>query len=703
MNRCARCFSDLSALAVFCPQCAQANQPDFEQLVGQIIGERYRLERRLSQGGLATVLAATDLQTRQPVVVKISNPAQLARREQSFALEPEDARNYWNEMLARMEREAEVLAGISHPHIVKFYGTGLLSDDLRYVVMEFLHGYTLREALAAKGRLTWQQARPLVKAVTSALAEVHARNIVHRDITPRNIFLVEAEPPSAGVGFSDRDAEATDAQDSVLYKLIDFGISKFPQPPGAPPFTQHSVLSGTVAYASPEQCQSLPLDHRTDIYSLGVVMYEMLTGQCPFVGRTPTEIALKHLQTAPAPPRVLNPEIPAFVEHAILRALAKDPAARQTDVAEFWAELSQQTHRIVIPIAQEREDALPEFVEDVWASDATVEHDRAEVLSPVPRRRWRTAVAAAVVMLLVGAGLLARQLNKREMHLPTLSELTGKATPALTPTPTGTVGPIAPGSDADALEMAARLSQTAAATGLPMGTANPLLTADSAFGRGAGPGASQSAPVSTRNGASASHSTPAKTDAVQASPPMPKTPPQTPPAPAPTVAIARAPVPQSQPDLAEAPRRDSAAAEAAPRKIRPREPEGPPTDGFEHRRETAANAARQPASVSSADDAEDQDDERHDSRAESEQVGPKLIQWNGPVNRERVIKIEMPGVPGTLEIPRVYRDRVAIVEPPASSNQWRCAVLRVYGRGGVSFVMRWWPLVGRGVRFTAHR
>ena len=116
MNRCARCFSDLSALAVFCPQCAQANQPDFEQLVGQIIGERYRLERRLSQGGLATVLAATDLQTRQPVVVKISNPAQLARREQSFALEPEDARNYWNEMLARMEREAEVLAGISHPN-----------------------------------------------------------------------------------------------------------------------------------------------------------------------------------------------------------------------------------------------------------------------------------------------------------------------------------------------------------------------------------------------------------------------------------------------------------------------------------------------------------------------------------------------------------------------------------------------------------
>ncbi|MBL8168053.1 MAG: hypothetical protein JNJ50_07860, partial [Acidobacteria bacterium] len=106
MNRCARCFSDLSALAVFCPQCAQANQPDFEQLVGQIIGERYRLERRLSQSGLATVLAATDLQTRQPVVVKISNPAQLARREQSFALEPEDARNYWNEMLARMEREA---------------------------------------------------------------------------------------------------------------------------------------------------------------------------------------------------------------------------------------------------------------------------------------------------------------------------------------------------------------------------------------------------------------------------------------------------------------------------------------------------------------------------------------------------------------------------------------------------------------------
>ena len=134
-------------------------------------------------------------------------------------------------------------------------------------------------------------------------------------------------------------------------KLIDFGIAKFPQPPGAPLFTQHSTLSGTVAYASPEQCASHPVDHRSDIYSLGVVLYEMATGQRPFTGRTPTEVALKQIQSEPRPPRSINPAISVAVEKAILRALAKGPADRQQSAEELSEELRTASNQILIPLA----------------------------------------------------------------------------------------------------------------------------------------------------------------------------------------------------------------------------------------------------------------------------------------------------------------------------------------------------------------
>src|SRR5262249_50937421 len=125
-------------------------------------------------------------------------------------------------------------------------------------------------------------------------------------------------------------------------------IAKFPQPAGAPPFTQHSPLAGTVAYASPEQCASHQVDHRSDIYSLGVVIYEMVTGQRPFKGRTPTEIALKQIQSEPKPPRTINPTISASLEKTILRALAKSPEQRQQSVEELASELQSSSNQIVI-------------------------------------------------------------------------------------------------------------------------------------------------------------------------------------------------------------------------------------------------------------------------------------------------------------------------------------------------------------------
>src|SRR5262245_31446935 len=166
-------------------------------------------------------------------------------------------------------------------------------------------------------------ALPIALEVASALIEVHARGIVHRDINPRNIMIADC-----------------------AIKLIDFGIAKFPQPPGAPPFTQHSALAGTVAYASPEQCASHQVDHRGDIYSLGVVLYEMATGRRPFNGRTPTEIALKQIQSEPKPPRSINSAIRDVLEKTILRALAKNPADRQQSAEELSEELRKSSNQI---------------------------------------------------------------------------------------------------------------------------------------------------------------------------------------------------------------------------------------------------------------------------------------------------------------------------------------------------------------------
>ncbi|MDX2041741.1 MAG: serine/threonine-protein kinase [Acidobacteriota bacterium] len=191
MTRCQRCFGDLSEFAVFCPNCAQVHEPDLSQLLNQTVGGRYKLYRRLGQGGLSTVFAATDLQSDNIVVVKVSDPAQLVRRELSYAIDAEAARNYWHEMLERMRHEAETLTGIDHPNIVRLFDSGMIGDDLRFVAMEFLRGRTLREELDARGRLDIAEAASIALQLCDALGEVHARGIVHRDINPRNVMIAD--------------------------------------------------------------------------------------------------------------------------------------------------------------------------------------------------------------------------------------------------------------------------------------------------------------------------------------------------------------------------------------------------------------------------------------------------------------------------------------------------------------------------------
>src|SRR5262249_5025427 len=344
-----------------------------------------------------------------------------------YAMDPNPARGYWDELLERMRREAETLASIDHPNIVRFFGTGRINEDLRYVAMEFLRGRTLREELDEYGRIEPRETARRMHGVSAALAEVHARGIIHRDINPRNIFLCD---------------------NSI--KLIDFGIAKFPQPDGVPPFTRHSLMSGTVAYTSPEQCQSRPIDQRSDIYSLAIVVYEMLTGERPFQGRTPTEIALKQIQSEPTSPRALNTSIPINLEQTILRALAKDPDERHQNVREFAEELRVGSNQILISI----DGPVQSLSEN--------EVDLAEELPPSetkPGRHWRRATLATAASLstLIAGGLAWEYLTSPSSRPETLNSTLA------TQLPTPSIMGSTEGSDADALELDAKLPRPTAA------------------------------------------------------------------------------------------------------------------------------------------------------------------------------------------------------------------------------------------------
>ncbi|QQS47943.1 MAG: protein kinase [Acidobacteriota bacterium] len=644
MDRCARCFGDLDDLAVFCPHCAQAHEPKFARLIDSVIDGRYRIYRRLSQGGLSSVFAATDLETDRIVVIKISDPAQLVRRESSYSIDSESARRYWSEMIERMQREVEHLAEMDHPNIVRVLGSGTINQDLRYVVMEFLQGQTLRTVIDRDGRFDTSAAMSVIRQICQALEAIHQRGIVHRDINPSNIIL------------------CGDDRSPDLIKLIDFGIAKFPQPAGAPPFTRNSSLRGTVAYSSPEQCQSLEVGPRSDIYSLAIVCFELLTGQRPFDGRTPTEIALKHIQTTPPEPRSINADIPAGLSRAILRALAKDPAERPETVTEFLQELETGSSQFTISL-ESRSGEQEDETQD----------DSVERVRLARRRRRRLAVAGAALLVALAAGglLMAGQMlswrGSPEQSAGT--EVQGS------PQPNGETDELIFGSDADSLELAARSSQLRDfRPPVPFQIKTAPITS---------PRLVKAVDKATRSlpGKAASKATPKTTPVARPAGGKPKAPPVR----DPVVSPRQIPAPGGQPDLSQSPDRrsaDKAESQAGASRDDDRQPA---QDLPEHRDQTVSDRppAKSPENRSASS-------KRNDRK--NPQIGPKLIQWSGSVNRVREIKIEMPGLPGTIDIPRVYRNRVAVVEPPNPSNDWEYAILRVFGRGNVSFLIRWWPM-----------
>jgi serine/threonine protein kinase len=453
------------------------------------------------------------------------------------------------------------------------------------------------------------------------------------------------------------------------------------------------------------------VDHRSDIYSLGVVLYEMVTGQRLFTGRTPTEIALKQIQAEPVPPRQLQADLPVSLERAILRALAKNPDERPQTAESFAEELQASARQVLIPLQNFQATEADQEAEQSVDGENEELIDRVRL---VRRRRRRVALAAAALVLvgaatgiLFGKNWLASQLAGS----PLANLVTLDAQPS--PSPGGSPDATSSGiSDPDALELMAQLPADSVAGGTGNKGAQPSSPTNSGYPAMAAPAKPTPAPAPAGMVV-----TPSATPQASI-----KTPPPSPPTPAPTVAVARAPktgspqtgssTPASKPEVAQTSRknedsydrRQSNDGQGGNSADNPYHNDSPPVarrdrvatnrqrDEDDSRRDS--NSRRHEPTVKDDDDPQDRDD--------SPQLGPKLIQWSGSVNREREIVIDLPGKPGRLEIPRVYRNRVGMVEPPSPSNRWRCAKLRVFGQGGVSFVVRWWPEIVSFSRLAGH-
>ena len=263
----------------------------------RVFSDRYEMVNHIARGGMAQVYLAQDLLLDRPVALKVLFPELSVDRH----------------FVERFRREAKAAANLSHPNIVSIYDWGQ-GDSTYYIVMEYVDGPTL-SALLKQGPLAAERAAAIAASVAAALDFAHRRGVIHRDVKPGNVLI----------------------DDRAQVKVADFGIARAIGT--SEDLTQTGSVMGTATYFSPEQAQGYSVDPRSDVYSLGVVLYEMVTGKPPFTGDNPVSIAYKHVKEAPPRPAAVNPAVPPGLEAVILTAMAKEPAARYQSAEEMRADL----------------------------------------------------------------------------------------------------------------------------------------------------------------------------------------------------------------------------------------------------------------------------------------------------------------------------------------------------------------------------
>src|ERR1700688_3497374 len=269
-----------------------------EPVEPRVFSNRYELTHLIARGGMAQVYRARDRQLDRPVALKVLFPELSVDRA----------------FVERFRREAQAAANLSHPNIVPVFDWGEDSGSY-FIVMEFVDGRALSSILRTAGPLHPDRAAEIAADVAGALAYAHRHGVVHRDVKPGNVLITE---------------EGT-------IKVTDFGIARAVNTEES--LTQTGAVMGTATYFSPEQAEGMGVDSRSDIYSLGVVLFEMVTGRPPFMGDTPVAVASKHVRDHPPAPREVNPGVPPDLEAIILKCLAKSPDHRYATAEELRADL----------------------------------------------------------------------------------------------------------------------------------------------------------------------------------------------------------------------------------------------------------------------------------------------------------------------------------------------------------------------------
>ncbi len=365
------------------------------------LGGRYEIGRLLGRGGMAEVHLGRDTRLGRSVAVKMLRP--------DFARDPS--------FQVRFRREAHSAASLNHPAVVAVYDTGedeFAGNPVPYIVMEYVEGSTLRDLVGSGSKLVPERALEIVDGVLAALAYSHQQGIVHRDIKPANVMLTRTGD----------------------VKVMDFGIARAMDDIGAT-MTATSAVIGTAQYLSPEQARGEQVDTRSDLYSTGCLLYELLTGRPPFVGDSPVSVAYQHVREDPVPPSQLDPDVPRSADTIVLKALAKDRDDRYQTADEMRADIAAAqagrpvTAVVPLPVSESAQTATRTTVLPGTTTLPAVEGRRRAEPAPPEGRSGRafgyTVLGIAVLSVFVIAALIARSLiggSADQVAVPEVSGLT---------------------------------------------------------------------------------------------------------------------------------------------------------------------------------------------------------------------------------------------------------------------------------------
>ena len=387
VRKCPQCGADYEDAMAFCPADgtrteAQASVAPADPLIGSVMDGRYRIEQRIGDGGMGVVYRATHVVLKKPFALKVM------RADRST--DPN--------IVQRFMREARAASGIGHPNIVNINDFGTSEDGSAYLAMEFLDGVTLAEAMQS-GPIPFARALDIFIQIAGALEAAHEQGIVHRDLKPENIMVVRA------------------GKQNELVKVLDFGIAKVKN--AAAKITQTGLVFGTPHYMSPEQAAGQPVDHRSDIYSLGVIMYQVLAGELPFAAESLMALMTKHM-FEPAPSlRESGHAVPSALDAIVARCLQKKPELRHASMRELESDL----RRVQLSPVSEPRPAAPLSAFSLSASfaasappgaftaasetldeagllgDSALEDEDDPIAVPKRRPVWLWAVAAGILVM----------------------------------------------------------------------------------------------------------------------------------------------------------------------------------------------------------------------------------------------------------------------------------------------------------------